>query len=180
MDYAVRDGDDIQGVLRATGNNQNRHNTSIADPTLESHSALYQHALKRAGARATDCQLPGPMREFSVTPETPTPGAMKGMQSLGLLSLCPGVLEGIRRGNDIVIRHATMSSVHTILGGIPWLDADIQWDAFFGNSLGDWAALTVSGALLLDHVVKLIPGRASIIQGLCRWGTGSVVTIEAD
>lgn len=51
---ALKDGDDIQGVLLATGNNQNINNTSITNPVLESQAALYRDVLARAGVSPED------------------------------------------------------------------------------------------------------------------------------
>ncbi|KAK8069620.1 BcPKS19- polyketide synthase [Apiospora phragmitis] len=51
---ALRDGDDIQGVLLATGNNQNVNSTSITNPVLESQAALYQDILSRARVSPQD------------------------------------------------------------------------------------------------------------------------------
>ncbi|KAL3473893.1 BcPKS20, polyketide synthase [Aspergillus californicus] len=45
---ALEDGDEIHGVLLATGNNQNLNNTSITNPVLESQKALYRDVLARA------------------------------------------------------------------------------------------------------------------------------------
>ena len=49
LSRAMSDGDDIQGVLLATGNNQNMNTTSITNPVLESQVALYTDVLTRAG-----------------------------------------------------------------------------------------------------------------------------------
>jgi 3-oxoacyl-(acyl-carrier-protein) synthase/NADP-dependent 3-hydroxy acid dehydrogenase YdfG len=54
LHMALQDGDDVQGVLLATGNNQNINNTSITNPVLESQIALYRDVLKRASVRPSD------------------------------------------------------------------------------------------------------------------------------
>ncbi|KAJ5816624.1 hypothetical protein N7447_008857 [Penicillium robsamsonii] len=46
---ALKDGDDIQGVLLATANNQNVNYTTITNTVLESQVALYREVLARAG-----------------------------------------------------------------------------------------------------------------------------------
>ena len=51
---ALDDGDDIQGVLLATGTNQNINSTSITNPVLESQMALYRNVLARAGVSPRD------------------------------------------------------------------------------------------------------------------------------
>ncbi|KAK7942475.1 polyketide synthase [Apiospora aurea] len=54
LSAARRDGDDVLGVLLATGNNQNVNSTSITNPVLESQAALYRDVLGRAGVRPQD------------------------------------------------------------------------------------------------------------------------------
>ncbi|BCS10831.1 hypothetical protein AKAW_08276 [Aspergillus luchuensis IFO 4308] len=51
---ALQDGDNIQGVLLATGNNQNINSTSITNPVLASQVALYKDVLNRAGVNPAD------------------------------------------------------------------------------------------------------------------------------
>ncbi|PSR80133.1 thiolase-like protein [Coniella lustricola] len=52
LESALHDGDDIQGVLLATGNNQNLNYTSITNPVLESQVFLYKDVLSRAAVKA--------------------------------------------------------------------------------------------------------------------------------
>lgn len=54
LNQALKDGDDIQGVLLATSNNQNMNYTSITNPVLESQTALYRDVLARAGVNPGD------------------------------------------------------------------------------------------------------------------------------
>ncbi|KAL4867611.1 hypothetical protein BDV12DRAFT_198031 [Aspergillus spectabilis] len=54
LQKALEDGDDIQGVLLATGNNQNINRTTITNPVIESQAALYRDVLSRAGAHPKD------------------------------------------------------------------------------------------------------------------------------
>ena len=54
LNMALKDGDNIQGVLLATGNNQNINSTSITNPVLESQAALYRDVLARAGVNPRD------------------------------------------------------------------------------------------------------------------------------
>ncbi|KAM0139075.1 hypothetical protein ACHAP3_003343 [Botrytis cinerea] len=54
LNKALKDGDDIQGVLLATSNNQNMNHTSITNPVLESQTALYRDVLARAGVNPED------------------------------------------------------------------------------------------------------------------------------
>ncbi|KAJ0419262.1 BcPKS20, polyketide synthase [Aspergillus carlsbadensis] len=117
----------------------------------------------------------------------------KVMHSLGLPSPIPAVLDGIEsKGNgeedaDLVLRHATLFSIQ-YASGMAWIDSGVEPQAICGHSFGEWAALTVSGALTLEAGLKLVTGyvafvshcRASIIQRLWGADTGSMVAIEAD
>jgi acyl transferase domain-containing protein/SAM-dependent methyltransferase len=60
-----------------------------------------------------------------------------------------------------------------------WLDCGLQVDAVVGHSFGQLTALTVAGALNLSDGLKLVCGRAHLIQTL--WGpvAGAMVAIEA-
>ncbi|KAI1098484.1 hypothetical protein F4804DRAFT_350337 [Jackrogersella minutella] len=112
----------------------------------------------------------------------------EAMQSLGLPSLVPAVLEGLQGDSDLVLRHAVMFAIQYSFG-MSWIDSGVMPQAICGHSFGEWAALTVSGAMTLEAGMKLITGyvfllsvafsRASIIQKL--WGddTGSMIAIEA-
>ncbi|KAI9376047.1 thiolase-like protein [Aspergillus egyptiacus] len=51
---ALQDGDDIQGVILATSNNQNINISSITNPAIKSQVALYRDALKQAGVNPED------------------------------------------------------------------------------------------------------------------------------
>ncbi|KAF7858490.1 hypothetical protein EAF04_009090 [Stromatinia cepivora] len=109
------------------------------------------------------------------------------MQSLGLPSLFPAVLQGLQDDADLVLRHAAMFAIQYSCG-MSWIDSGVKPQAVSGHSFGEWAALTLSGALTLESGIRLVTGytffllncRASIIQKL--WGddTGSMVAIEAD
>ncbi|KAL4923047.1 uncharacterized protein BDV17DRAFT_296735 [Aspergillus undulatus] len=99
----------------------------------------------------------------------------QAMHCLGLPSPVPAVLAGIQSNDDddLVLRHAALFSLQYACA-MSWIDSGITPQAICGHSFGEWAALTVSGALSLEA------GRASIIQKL--WGpdAGSMVAIEED
>ncbi|PWY70789.1 polyketide synthase [Aspergillus eucalypticola CBS 122712] len=115
------------------------------------------------------------------------------MQSLGLPSLYPAVLQGIQSGADLVLRHSSMFAIQYSCG-MSWVDSGVKPQAICGHSFGEWAALTVSGAMTLEAAIKLVAGyvflassrqpecarRAAIIKKL--WGddVGSMIAIEAD
>ncbi|OGM49360.1 polyketide synthase [Aspergillus bombycis] len=104
------------------------------------------------------------------------------MQSLGLPSLFPAVLQGNEGDGDLILRHATMFAIQYACGK-SWIDSGVKPEAICGHSFGEWAALTVSGAITLEGGMRLVTGiysRAAIIQEV--WGddTGSMIAIEAD
>ncbi|KAL1866900.1 Type I Iterative PKS [Diaporthe australafricana] len=97
----------------------------------------------------------------------------KALTSLGLPTMFPAVLDGVQGDAGLVLRHAAMFSIQYSCG-MSWIDSGVRPGALCGHSFGEWAALTVSGALTLEA------GRASIIQK--HWGkdTGCMIAIEAD
>ncbi|KAK7931820.1 polyketide synthase [Apiospora marii] len=108
------------------------------------------------------------------------------IQSLGLPSLFPAVLDGLTGDSDLILRHAAMFAIQ-YSSGMSWLDSGLHPQAVCGHSFGEWAAATVSGVMTLEAGMRLVTGltipycsRASIIQRL--WGddTGSMIAIEAD
>ncbi|KAI1076802.1 hypothetical protein F5B20DRAFT_572644 [Whalleya microplaca] len=97
------------------------------------------------------------------------------VQSFGLPSLFPTILQGVQGDSDLAFRHAAMFSIQYSCG-MSWIDSGVRLDAICGHSFGEWAALTVSGAMTLEAGMRLITGYEEF------WGddTGSMVAIEAD
>ncbi|CAG8111497.1 unnamed protein product [Penicillium salamii] len=54
LDMALKDGDDIHGVILATASNQNLNYTSLTNSVVESQVALYRETLARAGVDKSD------------------------------------------------------------------------------------------------------------------------------
>jgi acyl transferase domain-containing protein len=61
-----------------------------------------------------------------------------------------------------------------------WISSGVRVAALVGHSFGELTALCVSGVLSLEDALKLISGRARLVQNT--WGTdrGSMLAIEAD
>ena len=61
-----------------------------------------------------------------------------------------------------------------------WIDSGLSVDAVVGHSFGQLTALCVSGVLSLQDGLKLVSGRASLMEN--SWGPerGSMISIEAD
>jgi acyl transferase domain-containing protein len=81
----------------------------------------------------------------------------EAMQSLGLSGLIPAVLNGVEGGDDLVLRHASMFAIQ-YSSGMSWIDSGVKPQAVCGHSFGEWAALTVSGAMTLEAGMKLVTG----------------------
>jgi acyl transferase domain-containing protein len=84
----------------------------------------------------------------------------EAMLALGLPSPIPAILNGIQSdGGDIglVLRHAALFSIQYACG-MSWIDSGVTPAAICGHSFGEWAALTVSGALTLEAGMKLVTG----------------------
>ncbi|PYH28484.1 uncharacterized protein BO87DRAFT_451435 [Aspergillus neoniger CBS 115656] len=96
------------------------------------------------------------------------------MQSLGLPSLFPIILQGIQGGADLILRHISMFAIQYSCG-MSWIDSGVKPQALCGPSFGEWAALAISGAITLESGIK-------IVSGYELWGEdpGSMVAIEAD
>ncbi|KAL5335173.1 hypothetical protein BJX70DRAFT_401878 [Aspergillus crustosus] len=79
------------------------------------------------------------------------------MRPVGLPSPVPVVLDGLGHSNqdiDLVLRHAALFSQQYACG-MSWIDSGVTPQAICGHSFGEWAALTVSGALTLEAGIKL-------------------------
>ncbi|GLA73911.1 type I Iterative Polyketide synthase (PKS) [Aspergillus tubingensis] len=113
------------------------------------------------------------------------------VQSLHGPNLFPSILGGIDGSTDIVLRHTAMFAIQ-YSSGMTWLECGLKPDAVCGHSFGEWAAMTVSGAMTLEAGLKLVigiqaalalnekAGRASIIKK--HWGPdpGAMIAIETD
>ncbi|KFA76431.1 hypothetical protein S40288_07158 [Stachybotrys chartarum IBT 40288] len=60
-----------------------------------------------------------------------------------------------------------------------WLDSGVRVEALVGHSFGELTALVISGVLSLEDGLKLVAGRASLMQ--TRWGTerGTMLAVHA-
>lgn len=100
------------------------------------------------------------------------------IQSLGYTSIFPAVFtqEPIV---DIVTLHCAMFTVQYACAQ-SWIDAGVQVQAVIGHSFGQLTALCVAGAMSLEDGIRLLAGRAALVQHA--WGDerGAMVSIEAD
>ena len=100
------------------------------------------------------------------------------MASLGLKSLFPAIYQ---RGS---IRH--LPTLHAILfatqyaSAKAWIDSGLRVSSLVGHSFGQLTALCVSGSLSLHDAIKLVVGRAGLIDST--WGEkkGSMISVQSD
>ena len=96
----------------------------------------------------------------------------------GLTGLFPGIFQ-TKPIENIISLHAMLFSLQYSCAK-SWMDSGLQVDAVIGHSFGQLTALCVSGSLSLEDGLKLVCGRASIMQE--QWGPerGAMIAIEAD
>jgi acyl transferase domain-containing protein len=100
----------------------------------------------------------------------------KAMMALNLPDLFPGIFskEPIL---DIVSLHCMLFS-YQYASAMSWIDSGLRVDRLVGHSFGQLTALCVSGTLSLTDAMKMISGRASLVEK--HWGEekGSMLYVE--
>ena len=94
----------------------------------------------------------------------------------------PGVYPAIFQPeavNDVVVLHSIIFATQYSCAQA-WLESGLKVNALIGHSFGQLTALCVSGILSLEDGLKLVAGRASLMQKY--WGTesGTMIAIEID
>nr|APX43976.1 polyketide synthase [Pestalotiopsis microspora] len=81
--------------------------------------------------------------------------------------------------DDLVVLHSALFAVQ-YASAKTWIDNGLNIDAIVGHSFGQLTALCISGVLSLADALKLVSGRASLMQKY--WGAeaGSMLYLEAD
>lgn len=100
------------------------------------------------------------------------------LRHLGLPSLFPGVFID-QPVQDVVSLHTMLFAVQYSFAKT-WIDCGLHVDTIVGHSFGQITALSVCGSLSLEDGLKLIAGRAALMQTM--WGPerGSMIAIEAN
>lgn len=100
------------------------------------------------------------------------------LRSLDLTTLYPGIftLEPI---HDVVKLHSFLFSLQYATA-MAWIECGVKPAALVGHSFGQLTALCVSGTLRLEDALRLVTGRAALIQE--NWGPerGAMVSVDAD
>lgn len=100
------------------------------------------------------------------------------LRSLNLTTLYPGIftLEPI---HDVVKLHSLLFSLQYATA-MAWIECGVKPAALVGHSFGQLTALCISGGLRLKDALRLVTGRAALIQE--HWGPerGAMVSVDAD
>ena len=100
------------------------------------------------------------------------------LRSFDLTSLYPGIflLEPI---HDVVKLHSFLFSLQYATA-MAWIESGVKPAALVGHSFGQLTALCVSGAVRLEDALRLVTGRAALMQD--HWGSepGTMVSLDAD
>lgn len=93
-------------------------------------------------------------------------------------SIFPAVFESSPPGNLITLHSALFAVQYA--SAKSWMDCGLNVDAVVGHSFGQLTALCISGVLSLSDALKLVSGRASLMQR--HWGPepGSMLFMQAD
>lgn len=98
--------------------------------------------------------------------------------SAGLESFYPSIFES-KPLQNLVTLHSALFAVQ-YASAKTWIDCGLKVSAVVGHSFGQLTALCISGALALPNALKLVSGRASLMQKY--WGPepGSMLSLKAD
>lgn len=102
----------------------------------------------------------------------------RAMQSLGLGGLLPRLFCSEPVG-DLGYLHCMHFAVQYAVA-MSWIDAGLQVSALVGHSLGQLTTLCVSGVLSLRDALKLVSGRARLIQTKWAPESGCMLSVDAD
>jgi len=100
------------------------------------------------------------------------------LRSSGLKGLYPEIFQTSAVG-DIVQLHSMLFALQYSCAK-SWIDCGLHVDALVGHSFGQLTAFCISGTLSLEDGLKLVSGRATLMQK--HWGSerGSMIAVEAD
>lgn len=102
----------------------------------------------------------------------------RAIRKAGYKSIFPTIFQK-KPVTDVVSLHCLFFAIQ-YASAHAWMDAGVTPAAVIGHSFGQLTAMCISGMLSLDDAVKLVAGRASLMQQY--WGdeSGSMVSVEAD
>ncbi|KAL4961544.1 uncharacterized protein BDV14DRAFT_203730 [Aspergillus stella-maris] len=100
------------------------------------------------------------------------------LKSFGSNSIYPGIFESTPR--DDIVGLQTMQFAVQYASAKTWMDSGLRVDYIVGHSFGQLVGMTVAGILSLEDGLKLVHGRAALMQQ--EWGPerGEMVALDAD
>ncbi|KAB8231158.1 uncharacterized protein BDW43DRAFT_313240 [Aspergillus alliaceus] len=98
--------------------------------------------------------------------------------SLGLNGILPGIFERTPRSSIVELQ--TMQFALQYSCAKSWIDSGVQVAALVGHSFGELTAMCISGTLSVRDTLKMIAGRARLIEE--KWGAerGCMVAVSGD
>ncbi len=98
-------------------------------------------------------------------------------RSLGVTKFYPEIFSK-NSIEDIVLLHCMLFALQYSCAR-SWIDCGLRVDALIGHSFGQLTALCVSGSISLENAIRLVKGRAVLIQDF--WGPerGVMISIES-
>lgn len=99
------------------------------------------------------------------------------LRAIGYPGIYPGIFQ-TAAVTDVIVLHSMIFATQYACAQA-WLKSGLKVDALVGHSLGQLTALCVSGMLSLRDGLRLVAGRASLMQKY--WGpeSGTMIAIEA-
>ncbi|KAJ4147493.1 hypothetical protein LMH87_002006 [Akanthomyces muscarius] len=100
------------------------------------------------------------------------------LRSMGFPSIYPDIFRTTPIDDIVVLQSAIFSLQYA--SARCWLDSGLKVDGIIGHSLGQFAAMCVSGILSLRDGLRLVAGRATLMK--THWGaeSGSMIAVEGD
>jgi malonyl CoA-acyl carrier protein transacylase/SAM-dependent methyltransferase len=100
------------------------------------------------------------------------------LRLLGHGSIYPAIYER-ESVQHLPTLHAALFAIQ-YASAMAWIDSGLQISSLVGHSFGQITALCVSGALSVDDAMRLVVGRAELIEN--SWGLerGSMISIQSD
>lgn len=100
------------------------------------------------------------------------------LREMGYPGIYPAVFQPEPVTNVVVLHSILFATQYACAKA--WLESGLKVDALVGHSFGQLTAMCVSGMLSLSDGLKLVAGRASLMQK--HWGpeTGTMIAIETD
>jgi acyl transferase domain-containing protein/SAM-dependent methyltransferase len=100
------------------------------------------------------------------------------LRSMGYPGLYPGIFKSTKVEDVVALQSMVFATQYA--SAQAWIHSGLKIDGVVGHSLGQIAALCVSGTLSLRDGLKLVAGRAALMRE--HWGpeSGTMVAVESD